>query len=324
MCDDPAVPHEVAVLVRPGVLPMELGIVHHVFSRARSADGSAGYRVRSFALRPGRLDSDADFGVVVEHGPEILGTAGTVVVPASHVSDEEPDVLGDGLGEVLAGLADGTRVVSICTAAFVLAEAGLLARRRATTHWLSADHFRRRFPDVLLDPDVLYVDEGRVLTAAGEAAGVDLCLHIVRKDLGAAAANEVARLTVAPPFRQGGQAQYIPRRTEPAPASGTADLREWMVGNLGTPHTLDQLAERAHLSVRTLTRRFRDEVGHSPLEWLLRQRVGVAREYLETTDLPVERIAAQCGFGSTAGMRKHFRAVLGVSPRSYRSTFRGA
>lgn len=316
--------HEVAVLTRPGVLPMELGLVHQIFSRARHADGSPVYRVRSCALTPGPIRTDADFGIVVEGGPEVLAEAATVMLPSSHETDEEPGVLDGGLGDALAGLDTRTRIASICTAAFALAAAGLLDRRRATTHWMSAAAFRRRFPQVMLDPDVLYVDEGRVLTAAGEASGIDLCLHLVRRDAGAAVANEVARRVVLPPFREGGQAQYIPR-----PAGGTelpaatGRLREWMLEHIAEPMSLDGLAARLHVSVRTLTRRFRDEVGLSPLDWLVRQRVGLARELLESTDLAVEQIAARCGFGTAAGMRQHFATVVGVSPRRYRATFRG-
>lgn len=319
-----AAPHEVAVLVRPGVLPMELGLVHQIFSRARAADGRYGYRVRTCAPRPGTVTTDADFTVGVEHGTDVLDTAHTVIIPASHAADEGTDVLGDGMREALARLGPQTRIASICTAAFVLAEAGLLTRQRATTHWLAVEHFRRRFPDVLLDPDVLFTDNGRVLTAGGEASGIDLCLHLVRQDMGSAVANEVARRTVVPPFRHGGQAPYIPY---PAPENGhspgTAELREWMLSTIDRPVTLAALAAQAHVSVRTLTRRFQDEIGMSPLDWLLRQRVGLARELLETSDLPVEQIAARCGFGTAAGMRRHFIAAIGVSPRSYRATFRG-
>ncbi|MBN9733849.1 MULTISPECIES: helix-turn-helix domain-containing protein [unclassified Pseudonocardia] len=316
--------HDVVVLVRPGVLSMELGLIHQIFGRARLADGTFGYRVRTCALRPGRIATDADFAVGVDHGIEILETAGTVVVPASYAADEEPGVLDGGLREALTGLPSSTRIASICTAAFVLAEAGLLDRQRATTHWMAFDHFRRRFPDVVLDPDALFTDNGRVLTSGGDACGIDMCLHLVRRDLGSAVANEVARRTIVPPFRRGGQTQYIPRAapgTDRAPA--VTELREHLLADLARPVTLADLAERAGVSVRTLSRRFRDEIGMSPLEWMLRQRVAVARELLETTDLPVEQIAGRCGFGSGAGLRRHFTDAVGVSPRSYRSTFRG-
>ena len=323
--DDPTGRHEVAVIVRPGVRAMELGLVHQILGGARSADGAPLYRVRSCALHPGPVRTDTDFAVTVEHGPEILATAGTVILLGTHDDHENPHVLDNGLGAALLGLGPGTRIASVCTAAFPLAAAGLLDGRRATTHWLSADEFRRRFPQVELDADVLYVDEGRVLTAAGEAAGIDLCLHLVRRDFGAAVANEVARRTVVPPYREGGQAQYIARPVTPEDdGSGTAALREWMLAHLDRAHSLDELAGRLHTSVRTLTRRFRAETGLSPLEWLLRQRVERTRELLETTTLPVEQIAGRCAFGSATALRQHFTAQVGVAPRAYRRTFGGS
>lgn len=317
--------HEVAVIVRPGVRAMELGLVHQILGGARSAGGAPLYRVRSCALRPGQVPTDTDFAVTVEHGPEILATAGTVVLLGTHDDHENPHVLDAGLGAALAGIRPGTRIASICTAAFPLAAAGLLDGLRATTHWLSVDHFRSRFPQVELDPDVLYVDEGRVLTAAGEASGIDLCLHLVRRDFGAAVANDIARRTVVPPYREGGQAQYIARPVTPEGAgTGTAALREWMLDHLDRAHSLDELAGRLHVGVRTLTRRFRAETGLSPLEWLLRQRIEQARELLETTTLPVEAIAGRCGFGSATALRQHFTAQVGVAPRAYRRTFGGS
>jgi transcriptional regulator GlxA family with amidase domain len=316
--------HEVAVLVRPGVRPMELGLVHQILGGARSADGEPLYRVRTCALHPGTVPTDADFRVVVEHGPELLARADTVVVLATQ-DDHEPSVVADpGLGTALASLRPGTRLASICTAAFPLAEAGLLDGRRATTHWLSAEAFRCRFPRVDLDPAVLYVDEGEVLTAAGEASGIDLCLYLVRRDFGAAVANDVARRTVVPPYREGGQAQYIPRPVaDDGPGTGTAAARERMLADLARPWTLAELAASLHVGVRTLTRRFREETGQSPLGWLLRRRVERARELLESTDLPVGRIADEVGFGTATALRRHVCRELGVPPLHYRRTFRG-
>ncbi|GAA1394945.1 hypothetical protein GCM10009613_43880 [Pseudonocardia kongjuensis] len=318
--------HEVAVLVRPGVLPMELGLVHQLLGGARSAAGDPLYRVRTCAPVPGTVRTDGDFAIVVDHGPEILAGAGTVVVLAAHAPhDEDPDVLDGGLGAALASIGPDTRIVSICTAAFALARAGLLDGRRATTHWLSAERLRSRFPQVQVEPDVLYVDEGRILTAAGEASGIDLCLHLIRRDFGAAVANEVARRTVVPPYREGGQAQYVARPVTPErTGTGTAGLREWMLDRLDRPLSLDELAARLHVSVRTLTRRFRAETGLSPLEWLLRQRVERARELLELGDLSIERIADRCGFGTATALRRHFAAQLGVPPAAYRRTFCGS
>ncbi|WP_367125115.1 GlxA family transcriptional regulator [Streptomyces phytohabitans] len=326
-----APPHRVAVLVRDGVLPLELGLVHQLFGAAVAPPGApdAGrrlYAVVTCAPAPGEVRTDADFPVLVRHGPEALAEADTVLVPASHGPDE-PDVRGGSdprLAAALARVRPGTRTASICTGAFVLAAAGLLDGRRATTHWKSAARFRALFPDVRLDPDVLYTDDGDVLTSAGEAAGIDLCLHMIRRDHGAAVANDVARSTVVPPHRDGGQAQFIARPVpEPERRASTGAARAWALEHLERPLTLRELAEREAMSVRTFTRRFHEEVGVTPLRWLNRQRVERARQLLEETDLPVDRVAADAGFGTGASLRQHMRAALGVSPRAYRATFRG-
>ena len=316
--------HKVAVWVRHGVMPMELGLVHQVFARAETAGGEALYEIVTCAVEPGTVRTDADFPIHVAHGPEALAEADTVLVPATHEPDETETegTLTGPLRAALARVRPHTRIASICTGAFLLAAAGLLDGKRATTHWMSTDSFRALYPRVCLDPDVLYVDEGSVLTSAGEAAGIDLCLHMIRKDHGSAVANAVARRTVVPPHRDGGQAQFI-RRPVPQPGlASTGAARAWALDHLDRPLTLTELAARESMSVRTFTRRFRDEVGTTPLQWLTRQRVERARHLLEETDLPVERIAADAGFGTAASLRQHLHAALGVSPRAYRRTFR--
>jgi transcriptional regulator GlxA family with amidase domain len=316
--------HRVAVLVMDGLIPFELGIPHRIFGRARSADGRRLYEVTTCAVgAPGEVRTDADFAVRVDHGPEALATADTVVVPAAHErSAVHEGVLTDELADAFAAIRPGTRLVSICTGSYVLGAAGVLDGRPATTHWAHAEHFQRLFPRVRVDPDVLFVDDGDVLTSAGVAAGIDLCLHLVRRDHGAAVAAEVARVTVVPPHRDGGQAQYVRRPVPEARASGTARARAWALERLHEPVRLRDLAERESLSVRTFTRRFREETGVSPGEWLTRQRVERARHLLETTDLSVERIARDAGFGSVQSLRQHVRAVLGVAPTAYRRAFR--
>ncbi|WP_232212944.1 GlxA family transcriptional regulator [Saccharomonospora saliphila] len=322
--------HRVAVLARDGVLPLELGLVHQLFGTARSPEGDVLYDVRTCAPAPAPVSvrTDADFTLRVEHGPELLAEADTVVIPGSHDPDatETTGELSPPLAEALGRITPGTRIASVCTGAFVLAAAGLLDGRRATTHWLSAEEFRRRHPAVELDPDVLYTDSGDVLTAAGEAAGIDLCLHMIRGDHGAAVANDVARRTVVPPHREGGQAQYVslPGPADQPHGAATAQAREWALERLDRPLTLADLAARASMSTRTFTRRFRREVGVSPGRWLLQRRVERARQLLERTDLPVERIATAVGFGTAVSLRQHLRATLGVSPSAYRGTFRGA
>ncbi|MEU6161264.1 helix-turn-helix domain-containing protein [Streptomyces sp. NPDC047130] len=318
--------HRVAVLVMDGLIPFELGIPHRIFGRARSADGRRLYEVTTCAVgAPGEVRTDADFTVRVDHGPEALATADTVVVPAAHErSAVHEGVLTDQLAAAFAAIRPGTRLVSICTGSYVLGAAGVLDGRPATTHWAHAEHFQSLFPRVRVDPDVLFVDDGDVLTSAGVAAGIDLCLHLVRRDHGAAVAAEVARVTVVPPHRDGGQAQYVRRPVPEARASGTARARAWALERLHEPVRLRDLAERESLSVRTFTRRFREETGVSPGEWLTRQRVERARHLLETTDLSVERIARDAGFGSVQSLRQHVRSVLGVAPTAYRRAFRAA
>ncbi|MGW0611595.1 GlxA family transcriptional regulator [Streptomyces sp. NPDC002788] len=305
----------VVVLALDGVYPFELGIPSRILG---AADGR--YEVLTCSVDGGPVRTDADFGITVEHGPEALATADTVViapVAPAHLSDDVPD-------KVLAALAlirPGTRIVSICTGAFVLAAAGLLDGRRATTHWRVADRFRRRFPHVDLDPDVLFVDDHPILTSAGAASGVDICLHLVRKDHGSRLANTVARRCVVPPFRDGGQAQYIEQPVPEQGAASTAATRSWALERLGEPLTLADLAGHARMSLRTFARRFHDEVGLSPGRWLIQQRVARARHLLESSDLTVDQIAGRVGFATGASLRQHLNAAIGVTPQAYRRTF---
>jgi transcriptional regulator GlxA family with amidase domain len=315
-------PHRVAVLVRDGVLAMELGIAHRIFGQARDADGARLYEVATCAVRPGTVRTDGDVGLTVEHGPDLLADADTVVVPATD-ADDTLTALDPELEDALSRRRPGARLASICTGSFVLAAAGLLDGRRATTHWRSSTVFAERFPAVALQPDVLYTDDDGVLTSAGVASGIDLCLHMVRQDHGAAVANEVARLAVVPPHRDGGQAQFIRRPLPDTDVSPTGRARQWAVDHLERPITLADLAAAAGTSTRTLTRRFREETGTSPTQWVARRRLESACELLETSDLTVEEVAARCGYGTAASLRLHMREVLGVSPRAYRRTFLG-
>ncbi|MYY00945.1 helix-turn-helix domain-containing protein [Streptomyces sp. ATexAB-D23] len=324
-------PHRVVVLALDGLLPFELGIPQRIFGLARTADpqgrgrGRKLYEVVTCSVRPpGPVRTDADFTITVEHGPEALATADTVVVPASYelgpVHDE-----GRLTGELAAALAyvrPGTRMVSICTGSYVLAAAGYLDGRPATTHWSSADHFQQLFPAVRVDPDVLFIDDGDVLTSAGVAAGIDLCLHMVRRDHGTAVANDVARRTVVPPHRDGGQAQYIQRPVPDTQFATTTTARAWALGRLERPIQLRDMAQQESMSVRTFTRRFREEVGVSPVQWLTQQRVELARRLLESTDLSIDQVARDAGFGTPTSLRQHLQTALGVSPTVYRRTFR--
>ncbi|WP_405807822.1 helix-turn-helix domain-containing protein [Streptomyces sp. NBC_00210] len=316
--------HRVVVLALTGLLPFELGIPHRIFGRAKDADGSPLYEIVTCSVRPGPVRTDADFDIHVAHGPQVLATADTVVVPASYELGPvfEEGRLTDELAAALSHIRPGTRMVAICTGGYVLAAAGYLDGRPATTHWSSAEHFQRLFPSVKVDADVLFIDDGDVLTSAGVAAGIDLCLHIVRRDHGTAVANEVARRTVVPPHRDGGQAQYIHRPVPEPQLATTATARAWALGRLNEPIQLRDMAEQESMSVRTFTRRFREEVGVSPGQWLVQQRVERARHLLESSDLSVDLVARDSGFGTAQSMRQHLQAALGVPPTVYRRTFR--
>ncbi|MEU9452058.1 helix-turn-helix domain-containing protein [Streptomyces sp. NPDC048277] len=318
-------PHRVVVLALDGLLPFELGIPHRIFGRPKDARGRPLYEVVTCSIRPpGPVETEADFAIHVTHGPEALATADTVIVPASYelgpVFDE--GVLTPELAAALARIRPGTRLASICTGVYVLAAAGYLDGRPATTHWAHADHLQKLFPQLEVDADVLFIDDGDVLTSAGVAAGIDLCLHMVRRDHGTAVANNVARSTVVPPHRDGGQAQYIHRPVPDAQVATTTAARAWALGRLHEPIQLRDMAEQEAMSVRTFTRRFREETGVSPGQWLTQQRVERARHLLESTDLSVDQVARDAGFGTAQSMRQHLQAVLGVTPTAYRRTFR--
>ncbi|SNX61973.1 AraC family transcriptional regulator with amidase-like domain [Streptomyces sp. TLI_55] len=318
-------PHRIVVLAMDGLLPFELGIPHRIFGRPRDAAGRPLYEVVTCSVRPpGPVGTDSDFDVLVPNGPEILATADTVIVPASYefgpVYDE--GVLTPELAAALAHIRPGTRLASICTGVYVLAAAGYLDGRPATTHWIDAERLQRLFPKVKVDPDVLYIDDGDVLTSAGVAAGIDLCLHMLRRDHGTAVANAVARRTVVPPHREGGQAQYIQRPVPEPQLATTTAARAWALARLHEPIQLRDMAEQESMSVRTFTRRFREEVGISPGQWLTQQRVERARQLLESSDLSVDQVARDAGFGTAQSMRQHLQAALGVTPTSYRRTFR--
>jgi len=318
-------PHRVVVLALDGLLPFELGIPHRIFGRPRDAEGRLLYEVVTCSVRPpGPVDTDADFAIQVPNGPEALATADTVIVPASYELGPvfEEGVLTPELAAAFAHIRPGTRLASICTGVYVLAAAGLLDGRPATTHWADAERFQQLFPRIEVDADVLFIDDGDVLTSAGVAAGIDLCLHMVRRDFGTAVANDVARRTVVPPHRDGGQAQYIHRPVPDPQLATTTAARAWALGRLHEPIQLRDMAEQEAMSVRTFTRRFREEVGVSPGQWLTQQRVERARHLLESTDLSIDQVATDAGFGTAQSMRQHLQATLGVTPTTYRRTFR--
>jgi len=313
--------HTVALVVFDRISPFEMAVPCEVFGADRSDMGLPNYRFLVCAAEEGLLRTDAGFGIVAPHGLERLHEAQTVVVPAwRDVAEAPPAELVEALRQKYRR---GARIVSLCSGAFVLAAAGLLDGRRATTHWMYADALADQFPAVDVDPNVLYIDQGQILTSAGTAAGIDLCLHLVRLDHGAEVANAFARRMVVPPHRDGGQAQYV--RMPVAESSDEGPLREtlaWASANLGEPLTVAEMAHHARMSVRTFARRFREVTGTTPLRWVLNQRILAAQRRLESSDDPVERIAQDCGFGRGATLRLHFGREVGVSPSRYRGTFK--
>ncbi|MGG7569052.1 GlxA family transcriptional regulator [Streptomyces sirii] len=317
--------HHVGVLALDGVVPFELGIPARIFGAARDMAGTRLYTVTTCSLDGRPVRTESDYGLSVTRDASLLTVVDTVVIPPSQALGpiREEGRLPGALRDALAGIRPGTRIVGICTATYVLAAAGLLDHRPATTHWREADRLQRMFTTTRVDPDVLFVDDGDILTSAGVAAGIDLCLHLVRRDHGSQIANEVARSCVVPPWRDGGQAQYIQRPVPDTRATSTAPTQAWALEHLAERLTLADLAAHANMSVRTFTRRFRDEAGTTPGQWLTRQRVDLARHLLETTEWPVDLVAHRAGFGTGVSLRQHLHAAIGVAPQAYRRTFRG-
>lgn len=316
--------HRVAVLLLPPVVGFDAAIAPTLFSNASDADGNPLYEVVTCALTRGPVAASTGFDVVPAAGPEALATADTVVIPGTRYAPARVDgVLAPEATAAFATIRPGTRLVSICTGAFVLAAAGLLDGRPATTHWKFADTMRRMFPEVRVDENVLFVDDGDVLTSAGLAAGIDLCLHIIRSDHGAQVANAVARYCVVPPWREGGQAQFIDRQVPEPDDYSTAATREWALRHLDEELTVQRLARHAKMSARTFSRRFREETGQSPGVWVRCRRIDRARELLESRDLPVDEVARLSGLGSGGNLRHHLRRGVGMSPSSYRKTYQG-
>jgi transcriptional regulator GlxA family with amidase domain len=312
----------VAVLAHHRIAPFELGVLVEAFGYDRSEEGLPVLDFAVCAVEPGTYSTQGGFGITVDHGLDRLAEADLVGVPAfadgTHLPDEALDAL-------RAAHDRGARVISVCSGAFVLGEAGLLDGRRCTTHWRYTDELARRYPKAEVIPEVLYVDDGPIITSAGTAAGIDATLHLWRQEYGAAAASKIARRMVVPPQREGGQAQFI---TKPVPdccdAETLGPLLTWLDEHLDQPHTVDGLARQAAMSARTFARRFRDETGTTPHAWITSRRVLRAEELLETTDRSIDWIADEVGFGNAATLRHHFTRARSVSPQQYRRTFSAA
>ncbi|WP_375738889.1 GlxA family transcriptional regulator [Pseudomonas boanensis] len=310
----------VAVVAFDRISPFHLSVPCVVFGDRHP--GVPNYDLRVCAGEDRPLRTTAGFDIAVSHGLADLAEANTLIVPSWRDPAERPPAAL--LAALVAAHQRGARLVGLCLGAYVLAEAGLLDGRRATTHWAWARDFAQRYPRVEVNPDVLYLEDGNLLTSAGTAAGLDCCLHLLRQDCGAEVANSVARRLVVPPHRQGGQAQFI---EQPLPLRARDDrlsaLLDWVRAHLDEEHSLDSLAQRALMSRRTFTRHFRQLTGSPVGDWLLAERLGLCQRLLETTDQPVERIASLAGFGSPASLRHHYGRAFGVSPSAWRQTFKG-
>ncbi|HEX5526370.1 MAG TPA: helix-turn-helix domain-containing protein [Solirubrobacterales bacterium] len=309
----------VVALCLPGLVAFDLTAPAQAFALAAEPSGKPLYELSTCSLDGGPVATTSGFAVTPQHGIEAVARADTVVVPGYAALLEPPPA--EALAALRTAADRGARLMSVCTGAYALAYAGVLDGRRATTHWGWAGELAKRFPAVRVEPDALFVDEGDVLTSAGLSAGIDLSLHVIRRDFGAAVGERVARHMVAPPHREGGQAQYFKAQAE-ARGDSLEGTRHWIAERLAEPLDVASMSRHAGVSPRTFARRFREETGTTPLQWLLSQRVLEARRLLEETDLPVETIAWRTGFGTAASLRDHFRRATATTPTAYRRSFR--
>ena len=308
---------KIALLAIPGTAPFEFGVICEVFGIDRSDSGGPAFDFTIVTAKPGRVPTSLGFALLVENDLSGAADADLVAVPAHSLERVDEAYL----DVVRAAEKRGAWVLSVCSGAFVLAQAGILDGRRSTTHWMHSDRLRAEFPLTDVDPEVLFVEDRNVVTSAGTASGIDAALHIVRKELGASAANIIARRMVVPPQRDGGQSQYIETPVTQCRSDSLAPVTEWMLGNLEQELTVDQLARKALMSSRTFARRFRAETGTTPAAWLNRQRLLRAQQLLEETSLGLETIASDTGFGAAAVMRHHFLKTLHTTPTAYRRAF---
>jgi AraC family transcriptional regulator, transcriptional activator FtrA len=314
-----AAKHRVVALAYDRLCTFEFGIVTEAFALPRPELNVPWYQFSVCSIDTRPLRAMGGITVRAAGGLNALRRADTIVIPGWRDADEPPpDAL---LSTLRSAYRRGARLLSICSGVFVLAAAGLLDRKRATTHWRYAAELRKRYPSVQVESDVLYVDEGNILTSAGSAAGIDLCLHVVRTDYGADIANQVARRLVVPPHREGGQAQYIREPVRKEPAGGLSSVMDWAMGKLGQRLTVTDLARHAGMSMRTFARRFTDQTGTTPHRWLTHQRLIAAQRHLETTRDSIDDVAAVAGFDTVETLRFHFRQAFGTSPSSYRKRF---
>ena len=311
---------KVVLLALPGTAPFEFGVICEVFGIDRSASGGPAFDFTIATANPGSVRTSLGYDMMISAGLDVAADADLIAVPAHAIDGTDERFL-----QVIRDAEKrGAWVLSVCSGAFVLAQAGILDGRRATTHWMHAARLAANFPLTSVDPDVLFVEDRHVITSAGTAAGIDAALHLVRIELGATAANVIARRMVVPPQRDGGQAQYIPSPVPERASDSLAAVCDWMLGNLAEDLTIERLARKALMSERTFARRFRHDLGATPAAWLNRQRILRAQLLLETSDRGLETIAQETGFGTAAVMRHHFLRVLQATPTSYRRAFGAA
>ncbi|MCV7435466.1 GlxA family transcriptional regulator [Mycolicibacterium bacteremicum] len=308
----------VSVLVLDGLAIFEFGVICEVFGIDRSADGVPNFDFKVCGPEAGKpIRTSVGATLTPDHGLDDLLGADLVAIPAISGSDYLPEAL----AAVRKAIETGSTVLTVCSGAFLVGAAGLLDGRPCTTHWMHADDLAAANPTARVDRNVLFVDDGNLITSAGTAAGIDACLHLVRRELGAEVTNKIARRMVVPPQRDGGQRQYIDQPIPARYSEGFAPQLDWMLANLDKPHTVASLAARANMSARTFARRFVDETGRTPMQWITDQRVLYARRLLEETDLDIDRVADRCGFGTATLLRHHFRRIIGVTPSDYRRRF---
>jgi len=312
----------VAVLVLDKLAIFEFGVVCEVFGIDRASDGVPTFDFRVCGPQAGRaLHTSVGAQVIPEHGLDGLSGADLVAVPAVHPAEGPEPYPPEALAALRAAARAGATILTVCSGAFVAGAAGLLDGRRCTTHWMHAEQLARMYPTARVDRNVLFVDDGNLITSAGTAAGIDACLHLVRRELGSRITNVIARRMVVPPQRDGGQRQFIDQPVPTHCSPGFAPQLDWILANLDKPHSVARLARRANMSERTFARKFVDETGTTPMQWVTDQRVLYARRLLEETDLDVDRIAERCGFGTATLLRHHFRRLVGLTPSAFRRRF---